>query len=57
MTTDGCDDELIQPEGLPDYKVLPPSVLDPRPAAPTGLVSNNIEQEDQDELLNMLGFI
>ena len=44
ITADGSDDELIQPEGLPDYKVPPPSVLDPVPARPISLTS--IEEEN-----------
>ena len=39
ITADGSGDELIQPEGLPDYKVPTPSVLDTVPARPISLTS------------------
>ena len=29
MTADGSEDHLIKPEGLKDYVVLPPSLLEP----------------------------
>ena len=41
ITADGSDDERIQPEGLLDYKVPPPSVLDPAPAPPISLPSTD----------------
>ena len=44
---DGSDDELIQPEGLPDYKVPPPSVLDSVPARPISV--KNIEKENSSD--------
>ena len=31
MTADGSDDKLIKPEGLLNYTVQPPSILDPAP--------------------------
>ena len=34
MTADGTDDELIQPERLPDYTIPPPSSLEPDSAIP-----------------------
>lgn len=49
ITADGSDD-WIKPEGLPNYKILPLSVLDPQPAAPSSSVSHNFEQEEQHEL-------
>ena len=35
----------IQPEGLLDYKVPPPSVLDPAPAPPISLPSTDNEND------------
>ena len=29
ITADGSEDEKIKPEGLPNYVVLPPLILDP----------------------------
>lgn len=49
ITADGSDD-WIKPEGLPNYKILPLSVLDPQPAAPSSSESHNFEQEEQHEL-------
>ena len=40
ITADGTDDELIKPEGLPQYTVPPPSILDPN-IAPA--MSNEVE--------------
>ena len=34
ITADGSDDDLIQPEGLPDYKVPPVTLGDPASAIP-----------------------
>ena len=50
ITADGSDDDLIKPEGLPNYKILPLSVLDPQPPAPISSVSHDFRQEKQDEL-------
>lgn len=50
ITADGSNDDWIKPEGLPNYKILPLSVLDPQPAAPSSSVSHNFEQEEQHEL-------
>ena len=49
LTADGCDDDLIKPKNLPNYKILPP-VLDSQSAAPISSVSDDFEQEKQDEL-------
>ena len=50
ITADRSDDDMIKPEGLPNNKILPPSVLDPQPPAPISSVSHNFKQEEQDEL-------
>ena len=49
LTADGSDDDLIKPENLANYKILPP-VLDLQSAAPLSSVSDDFEQEKQDEL-------
>lgn len=49
ITADGSDDDLIKPESLTNYKILPP-VLYPQSAAPISSVSHDFEQEEQDEL-------
>ena len=36
MTTDESEDSLIKPEGLDNYSVLPPSIIDPTSEQPTG---------------------
>ena len=41
----GIDDDKIQPEGSPNYKVYPPTPLDPAAAAP---VSNKIDPVKND---------
>ena len=43
ITADGSEDELIQPESLPNYKVLPPSMLDPVSTPPVSLASADNE--------------
>ena len=49
ITADGSGDDLIKPESLTNYKILPP-VLYPQSAAPISSVSHDFEQEEQDEL-------
>ena len=49
ITADGSDDDLIKPESLTNYKILPP-VLYPQSAAPISSVSHDFGQEEQDEL-------
>ena len=44
ITADGSYDARIQPEGLPNYNVQPPSVTDASPAPPVSGSSN--EKED-----------
>ena len=36
MTADGSEDSLIKPEGLDNYSVPPPSIIDPTSEQPTG---------------------
>ena len=47
ITSDGSDNDKIQPEGLPNYNVQPPSVIDASPAPPVSRSSN--EKEDDPE--------
>ena len=47
ITADGSDNDKIQPEGLPNYNVQPPSVMDASPASPVSGSSN--EKEDDPE--------
>ena len=57
MTADGSDDKLIQPEGLSDYLVPPPSILDPAATnTPSPATVIDDDQEDvqmtfEDELV------
>ena len=48
FTADGSEDEKINPEGLPDYKVPPPIQLDPSttPAAPSMVPEKDSETEE-----------
>ena len=46
VTADGSDDNLVQPEGLKDYKVPPPVVIQP---AVNNTVTTEIEQSEDDE--------
>ena len=50
ITADGSEDGLINPQGLPNYTVIPSSVLDPEPAAPVGLESTEVEEDDNHEI-------
>ena len=50
MTADGSDDKLIQPEGLLNYSVQPPSILDPAPQLSASNVPQpTIEIEDDED--------
>ena len=55
MTADGSDDKLIQPEGLSDYLVPPPSILDPalQPAATNTPSPATVIDDDQEEDVQM----
>ena len=44
MTSDGSDDDKVSPEGLPDYKIPPPSIVDASVGLPN---SNDVEPDDQ----------
>ena len=48
ITADGSDDDNIQPEGLPNYNVQPPSVIDASPA-PRVSGSSNEKEDDPEE--------
>ena len=48
---DGSEDELVQLEGLPSYRVLPPSMLDPVPTPPVNLDSVDNEDIDIDHIV------
>ena len=44
ITADGSEDDKINPEGLPNYKVPPPIMLDPSTAPP----ASSIDTENED---------
>ena len=46
ITADGSDDDQIQPEGLPGYRVKPPLPIDVSTAPPS---SNDTEPDDQED--------
>ena len=51
ITANGSEDDKINPEGLPNYKVPPPIMLDPSTAPPASSIvpekdSNDTENED-----------
>lgn len=48
ITADGTNDDLIKPEGLPDYVVPPPSIVDPIRSAPTTNESGEVIEESQE---------
>ena len=47
ITADGSDDDKIQPEGLPNYNVQPPSVIDASSAPPVSGSSNEEEHDPE----------
>ena len=55
ITADGSGDELIQPEGLPDYKVPAPIPLEPaaqpaeQPAAPSEVTTEEVDSVVYDD--------
>ena len=51
ITADGSEDEKIQPEGLPEYRVPPPSILDPDTGTTAAPIPQavSVEQENDDE--------
>ena len=51
ITADGSEDDKINPEGLPNYSVPPPSLLDPAPEASVG----NTTSPDDGELAEEVG--
>ena len=57
MTVDGTNDEKIIPEGLAQYTVPLPSVVEPTPQTPVVNTSNtvaNINEDDYEEEVNEL---
>ena len=48
IPANGLDDKFIQPEGLPNYVVAPPSPLDPSSDAPVMGNDAAIESEEND---------
>ena len=54
ITADGSDDSLIKPEGLPNYQVPPPSMLDPENAAGSDNSSNLVPVEDEESFEKVL---
>ena len=53
ITADGSDDDKISSEGLPNYKVLPPCLIDPTAALPT---ANNVESDPNENEIMVEGF-
>lgn len=49
ITADGSDDHLIQPEGLKDYVVPPPSLLEPSPRPPEESPFADVEEFPEDQ--------
>ena len=48
ITADGSYDSRIQLEGLPNYNVQPPSVIDASPAPPVSGSSNKKEDDPEE---------
>ena len=49
MTADGSEDDKISAEGLPDYRIPLPSIVDPSEAVP---LSNEVEPGKDDEQID-----
>jgi len=49
LTADGSGDKLVKPEGLPDYKVPPPSIIEPTPQPAVSSVAEGVTREKDDE--------
>ena len=49
MTADGTDDELVKPEGLEDYVIPPPALIEPSADASTSN-QNDAEARDEEEV-------
>ena len=49
MTADGSEDDKISPESLSDFRIPPPSIVDPSEAVP---VSNQVEPDNDDEQID-----
>ena len=46
LTADGADDNLVQPEGLPNYAVPPPSIMDLCTDIPVSMESRGPADEE-----------
>ena len=55
LRTDGCGDHLVQPEGLSDYKIPPPTMLEPTPQFAVSSSSEGESKDDDDESLQYVG--
>ena len=53
LTTDGSEDRLAQPEGLPDYELSPVSILNPASTAPISNEINSSTGEKETGNLNI----
>ena len=49
MTADGSEDDSIKPEGLKDYVVPPPALVEPSSNLPVTEDSSNEEDEHEEE--------
>ena len=49
LTADGSGDDLVDPEGLPNYKVPPPSIIEPSPQRAESSVAEGVAKEKDDE--------
>ena len=55
LTTDGSGNHLVQPEGLPDYKIPPPTMLDPLHNLQFPQGRGCESKDDDDESLQYVG--
>ena len=49
MKVDGTNDEKIKPEGLAQYTVHPPSVVEPTPQTPVVNTPDTVENINEDD--------
>ena len=49
LTADGSRDHLVQPEGLPNYRVPPSSIIEPSPQYPVSSNTEGVTREKDDE--------
>ena len=50
LTADGSDDELIQPEGLPNYVVPPPALIDAMEEVPVATAVEAAVEDDEEDV-------